>query len=100
MVPDGLLDVFYLNVGSVVVDFSAEATCFPNVMFRANLATDDMDAVVCSTRCVAQYFVGTTFNGAYKTVRVVAMLAHRHLASEQAITYIFLEYNLFRIYFL
>lgn len=46
-------------------------------MLRANLATDEIDAVVCSARCVAQYFVGTTRNETFETVRVDAVLAQQ-----------------------
>lgn len=48
----------------------------PNALLRANLATDKIDAIVCATRHVAQYFIGhdfigTTCNEAHKTVRAL-----------------------------
>lgn len=59
----------------MVVNSSAGVTCFPNVLFRANLATDKIDAVVLTTRRVAQYFVSTTPNGANKSICAGAVLA-------------------------
>lgn len=47
------------------------------VYLRANLSTDFIDAVDCATRRVAHYFVGTTLNGATKTVSVGAVLAQK-----------------------
>lgn len=52
----------------MAVDFFAEVTCLPNALFKANLATDEIDAVICATRRVAKY-IGATRYGAFKTVR-------------------------------
>lgn len=38
-------------------------------MLRANLATDEIDVVVCAAGRVSQYFVGTTRSRAFETVR-------------------------------
>lgn len=65
---------FWWNSGS---DYSAEVICFPNVMFRANLAINEIHAVVCAARHDAQYCVGKTHNRANKTVRVDVVLAQR-----------------------
>lgn len=50
-----------LNDNTVVDDFSADATCFPNVLFRATLATDKIYAVIyiCDKTCsvVGMFFV-------------------------------------------
>lgn len=67
----------------VVVDSSAEVTCFPNVLLRANLATDEIDTIVCATRHVVQYFVGTTQLPANKLFVLVMCLHKRHLVFKQ-----------------
>lgn len=54
--------------GAVIVDSSAEVICFIYVLLRADFATDEMDAVVCSARRVAKYLAGATVNWAFKTV--------------------------------
>lgn len=57
-----------LNCLVFLVESSAEVTCLPNVSPRPNVATYDIDAVVCVTRRFAQYFVRMTRNVATKTV--------------------------------
>lgn len=66
--PTGSL-IFCLYGRTVVVDSFVEVTCFPHALFKANLATDEIDAVVCATRHVPKYLVGATRDGAFKTVR-------------------------------
>lgn len=47
--------IFKLSIALLNGVSSVEVTCFPNVLFRANLATDEIDAIVSATRRVAQY---------------------------------------------
>lgn len=51
--------------------------CVLNVLLRANFATGDIDAVVCTTSRVDQYFASTTRNRASKTARVGFVLAKK-----------------------
>lgn len=77
MFSDGLLDFCGLYGRTVVVDPSAEVTCFANVLLRADFATDEIDAVVCAARSVAKNLVGATRDGAFKTVCVGAVFAQQ-----------------------
>lgn len=77
MFSDGLLDFFGLYGRAMVVDPSAEVTCFTDVLLRADFATDEIDAVVCAARSVAKYLVRATRGGAFKTVRVGAVFAQK-----------------------
>lgn len=52
---------------------------FPNILLRASLATYEIEVIVCAAILAAQYFVGTSRNGAFKTIRVDAMLAQQAL---------------------
>lgn len=63
--------IFWLYGRTVVVDSFAGVTCFPNALFKANIATDEVDAVICATRRVAKYLVG------FKSVRVGTVLAQK-----------------------
>lgn len=77
MFPDGLLHFFGLYGRAVVVDLSAEVTCFTNVLLWANSATDEIGAIVCAARLVARYLEGATHDEAFKTVRVGAVLVQK-----------------------
>lgn len=61
----------------MVGDSSTEVTCFPNALFKANLATDEINAIFGATRSVAKHLVGASRNGAFKTVRVGAVLVQK-----------------------
>lgn len=50
---------------------------FPQCMLKANLTTDEIDAVVCATRRLANYLVGAPRDGAFKTVRFGTVLAQK-----------------------
>lgn len=58
-------DFFCLNGKTMVVDSSAEITCFRNVLFWANLTNGKINEVVCATRCVVKDFVDTNRNMAF-----------------------------------
>lgn len=75
--PTGSLTFFGLNGRAVVVDPSAEVTCFTIILLKADFATDEIDAVGCAAKGVAKYLVGATHDGASKTVRVGAVSAQK-----------------------
>lgn len=66
---DELLEFFCHYVRTSVVN------CVLNVLLKANFATGDIDAVVCTTSRVDRYFASTTRNRASKTACVGFVLA-------------------------
>lgn len=53
MIPDAHLNFIGLDGRTWVGNSCADVTCFPNVLLRANLAADEIDAVVGASRRVA-----------------------------------------------
>lgn len=51
-------------------------------LIRADIATDEMDAVVCTERRVAKYLASATNDGALK---LTVLVHRRHLASEHVL---------------
>lgn len=62
MLADGLLDfcLIFFYGRAMVIDPSAEVACFINVSLRATFATNEIDAVICAARPVANYLVCAT----------------------------------------
>lgn len=52
---------------------SAEVNCFTNVMLRANVAIDEIDAIVCAANVLAN----ATRDRAFKTIRVGAVFTQK-----------------------
>ena len=49
MFPNGFIEFFGPNGRAVVINSPAEISCFTNILFGANFATDEINAVVSMT---------------------------------------------------
>lgn len=73
--------LFGLYGRAVVNDSSVEFTCFTSVLYRANFATEEMDAVICNL----QYIPGALCDRGFKHLVLVFCLHRRHLTSKHVL---------------
>ena len=77
MLGDGFLDPFGFYGRPMIIDPSTYIASLTHILFLANFAADQVDAVVTSTGRFPQYSVRSTGDRAFKTVGARSMFARQ-----------------------